>query len=275
MKKLYRKLMAEVAEITPTQLDYLVKLGAVSPDKGGLRKHFSLFEASLVVVAGQLMPFFKDQRTAVEAVQKLRASFMSEHPSYAYAIRQVLCENAYRDGQDAKVRAEANEPSLPPFTEAEIADRAEKYALSLALSALGLPDPTLANHCQIDKDAVRQEINRACLSRGWAAKSIIAEATDDFWSFYQRGYRSGYGSRGPDTPFPSSEAHRFYFEALQAKCDDDVALMVSVDQSGSALVLLDFLDQPARLGGVNVWLTLDLNRLFQRLHPYSDGDLDA
>ena len=61
-KKLYRQPMSEIASITPVQLDYLVRIGAVAPDMGKTRKHYSYKEATLVLVAAQLVSFFNDQR---------------------------------------------------------------------------------------------------------------------------------------------------------------------------------------------------------------------
>lgn len=54
-KPIFRSQMAEIAGITPVQLDYLVRLGIVAPDLGKRRKGFSMEEARITAGAAAFL----------------------------------------------------------------------------------------------------------------------------------------------------------------------------------------------------------------------------
>lgn len=253
-EKLYRTPMAELAGLTPPQLDYFVKIGAVQPDLGDKRKHYSPFEAALVLIAGQLGPNFKEQSVIAQVIADVRAfaevpgvpekTLQAVHFADFEAERPTRSES-YRSRYEAEANPRAKERMT--WTIAETFAQSQGFVADLFSDhALAFMQQYCADHdmdFEIEFEKTLTEID----------------------------IRSRRGPvKAPEYPRLSEQEWRLrhqFFESIEGS--GPFFLHVATD---AGHVETKLAGEPALFPGHLSWLTLNLGPLFRRLRPYIGTD---
>tara|TARA_Y100000815_G_scaffold151660_1_gene137873 strand:+ start:1921 stop:2829 length:909 start_codon:yes stop_codon:yes gene_type:complete len=262
MAKLYRKQMAELAGMTPVQYDYFVRLGAFAPDLGDHRKHFSPQEAALALIAGQLMPNFKDQRMIVEVLDEVRRFSnpdQLESPAYRTLDREQNREEIrefFKDREEMRLLDPHDIAKFFPemLTDEYLEGRIEREAARLFINANGFTF-----------DLPRKEIEFMRFLCGNLSKEFEAEL-EAFKNEVRHLHKEPTGHLGlshSDLVFRVQ-----YYDAIMGRAD--FFLQVAGNSDGSIQVRLD--DEPQIFPDRTSWTTLSLGKIFQRLAPYIEFD---
>ncbi|MCA2010717.1 hypothetical protein LCM17_04410 [Cereibacter sphaeroides] len=254
-EKLYRTPMAELAGLTAPQLDYFVRIGAVSPDLGDKRKHYSPFEAALVLIAGQLGPNFKEQSVIAQVIADVRA--FAEVPGVPektlqavhfadFEAERVPTGGSYRQRFESEQNPRAKERMrwtiAETFAQSQgfIADLFSDTALTFMQQYCALHDRDF--EIEFEKTLTEIDIRSR---RGTKPKPGVERLSERDWML----------------------RHQF-FEAIEGS--GPFFLHVATDGAGGVETKLD--GEPVIFPGYLSWLTLNLGPLFRRLHPYISTD---
>lgn len=228
--------MANLAGMTPVQLDYFVRIGAVAPDLGDQRKHYSIFEAALVLIAGQLMPHLKDQQLIPQIIQWIRNNLKVDGVTAGSLFEMDLLV------QHEEIRGSTRMPSDQFMQEAF----ARLYIVELGFLC-DVPCPT-------------SFMRTYCENEGLDFSHEIAAA--------EGRYRLLFSEEKRFPKFHKLVLKLSFFLAVIGK--EEHFLQVATSANGDPEIVIDF--EPVPMPGVGSWLTISLRQLFARLHPFIGPD---
>lgn len=266
--KLYRKNMAELAGMTPVQYDYFVRIGAFAPDQGTTRKWYSPIEASMVLIAGQLMNYFKDQRQIVGVIEGLR-----EHLTLHGKLCESIVEARLQVSIDEFVKQfelrEKDPERYDSFTLPELAD--DPFVDHLILSMGYLADLKLQPIRSSGMARKEQRVEGFKLNVGFAEECCKRKGLN----FEEELKASREQLERALTSSPSREsstrAWKIYEYFMVVSGDEPtVYLQVAGNEDGSADVELH--GEPTALQNRILWISLDLGKLFKRLSQFIPED---
>lgn len=247
--------MAELANITPTQLDYFVKLGAFAPDLGDNRKHFSTYEAALVLIAGQLSPIVKDQKVIADALRQLR-DFLKVGEYFP---------KTYREFRKLEIIHQAQKETGVCLTSSRSADEGSSHLkadtelryLFFRHGYNAYPNWITPNLIQQARELLNVDLeSEAALSRSelmFLAKShSLIDLPGDDCGFVYKVYMQ--------------DAFIFATEGR----DPNVFLQFAPNADGTAAISVE--NEPVPIKGRCTWTTINLGNLFSRLAPFADKD---
>lgn len=243
MAKLYRTQMAELAGMTTAQLDYFIRLGALAPDLGEVRKYYSAYEAALVLIAGQLMPQFKDQRAIAEVLSHVRSHTRVpriEQKSYR-ALYRARIEEEWRESGEA-----CDDAAL------------ERRAATYFIVSKGFVDDLHKGGRPYDRQLKFMKFY--CAREGLDFGAELTRARE----------RVSRISEEPEGVYGRSFHNILivmeYFQAIGGRAD--YYLQCGGNGDGSVETRLD--TEPIAFPSRISWITLNLGKLFKRLGPYVD-----